>query len=177
MQLQALPRLILLMGVAGSGKTTLGRLLAAKLAYAFVDADDYHDAEAVALMRSGRHLTDAMRDAWIERVQVKLMGLYRAGTSCVLAFSGLRARHRQQLMHLGFDTTAFMLTADTALLERRIAARSDHFMPASQLPHQLGTMEAPQADERIEWIDIQASPENIVSTLAAQLITRGQSPH
>ena len=163
------PRLILLMGVAGSGKTTLGRRLAARLSHTFIDADDFHSQEAVALMRSGAHLTDAMRDEWIERVASELLKHHHEGTSCVLAFSGLRVRHRRRLMNLGFATKAFLLTGDATLLRERITQRADHFMPPSQLTHQLDTLEAPQRDEAIECVDIGAPPEAIVDAIAAQL--------
>ena len=163
------PKLILLMGVAGSGKTTLGKLLAAHLGYTFVDADDFHSADAVARMRGGVPLTDAMRDAWIDRVQLALTDLYRDGRNCVLAFSGLRARHRRQLMRIGFATSAFMLEGSESLLRYRVDRRTDHFMPASQLPDQLHRLEEPQADEHIESIDIRALPRDIVAALAAKL--------
>jgi gluconokinase len=162
------PRLILVMGVAGSGKTTIGERLAKRLAYTFIDADDFHDSEAVALMRSGVPLSDEMRDAWIERVAAALTEHYAEQRSCVLAFSGLRTRHRRRLMQLGFATSAFLLSGSRALLAQRIGGRRDHFMPAAQLPRQLATMEAIQPDEAIEHVDIDAAPDAIAAALAAK---------
>lgn len=157
------------MGVAGSGKTTIGKRLASRLSYEFIDADDFHDSEAIARMRSGVPLTDAMRDAWIGRVAVALGERYQLRQNCVLAFSGLRTRHRRQLTQIGFDTWAFLLTGERTLLAQRIEGRHDHFMPATQLPRQLATMEAVQDDENIEPVDIDAEPDAIVDALAAKL--------
>ncbi|HEY0960962.1 MAG TPA: gluconokinase, GntK/IdnK-type [Pseudomonadales bacterium] len=162
-------RLILVMGVAGSGKTTIGKRLAARLAYTFIDADDFHTSEAVARMRSGVPLSDEMRDEWIERVAAALAEHYRQRTNCVLAFSGLRARHRRRLMQLGFRTSAFLLSGERRLLAQRIAGRHDHFMPARQLPRQLATMEPVQASENIASVDIDAEPDAIVDALVAKL--------
>jgi gluconokinase len=163
------PRLILLMGVAGSGKTTLGKLLAESLGYTFLDADDFHSNEAIARMRSGAPLTDSMRDAWIERLERALMQCFREHANCVLAYSGLRARHRRRLMNLGFATSAFMLEGSDALLTQRLGQRTNHFMPAAQLQDQLESMEAIEADEGITPVDIGALPSDIVAALAARL--------
>ncbi|MDY6984387.1 MAG: gluconokinase, partial [Pseudomonadota bacterium] len=121
------PRLVLVMGVAGSGKTTIGKRLASRLAYEFIDADDFHDSDAIARMRSGVPLSDEMRDAWIERVATALTERHRQRQNCVLAFSGLRMRHRRKLMQLGFGTLAFLLTGERSLLAQRIEGRHDHF--------------------------------------------------
>jgi gluconokinase len=163
------PKLILLMGVAGSGKTTLGRLLAQRLAYVFVDADDFHDAAAIARMRGGAPLADDERDAWVERLARALTQLHDQRTNCVLAFSGLRARHRRRLMGIGFATAAFMLEGSAPLLDERLSHRADHFMPAAQLPDQIATMEAVQPDERIEPLDVAAPPDVLVAALLGKL--------
>jgi carbohydrate kinase (thermoresistant glucokinase family) len=165
------PRLVLLMGVAGSGKTTLGKLLAERLSWTFVDADDFHTDEAIARMRSGITLGDSLRDAWIDRLELALRDLHRQRVNCVVAFSGLRARHRQQLMRIGFVTSAFMLTGSAPLLSQRIGQRADHFMPLSQLQDQLERMEEPQRDEGIERVDIGALPGDIVEALAAKVLS------
>jgi gluconokinase len=164
-----LPRLVLLMGVAGSGKTTLGRLLAARLSCTFVDADAFHSDEAIARMRQGLPLGDELRAAWIERLVLALRELYRRRVDCVVAFSGLRARHRRQLMNIGFATSAFMLTGSAQLLSQRIGQRADHFMAPSQLADQLERMEGPQRDEAIELVDIGVLPEDIIAALAAKV--------
>lgn len=163
------PRLVLVMGVAGSGKTTIGKRLATRLACAFIDADDFHDTASIERMRSGVPLSDAMRDAWIERVAAALAECYRQRQDCVLAFSGLRTRHRRRLMQLGFATSAFLLSGSRALLAQRIGGRRDHFMPATQLPRQLATIEPVQPDEAIETVGIDAEPDAIVDSLVARL--------
>lgn len=163
------PHLVLLMGVAGSGKTTIGELLAARLAYEFIDADDFHDDESVARMRSGVPLGDDLRDAWVERLAAALGEHFRQRKNCVLAFSGLRTRHRRRLMQLGFRISAFLLRGSQRLLTERIEQREGHFMPATQLPRQLATLESVQPDEQIETVDIRAEPEAIVATLLAKL--------
>ena len=157
------------MGVAGSGKTTIGKLLAEHLAYTFIDADDFHSKEAIARMRSGVPLSDEMREAWIERVAAALAERCRQQHDCVLAFSGLRMRHRRRLMQIGFVTHAFLLIGTQPLLAQRIRHRRDHFMPATQLPRQLATMEPVQADENIEAIGIDAEPDAIVALLVEKI--------
>jgi len=164
------PQLIILMGVAGTGKTTLGRRLAERLGYIFLDADDFHSTDAVNRMRGGMPLTDAIRDAWTDRLHAALTTRFAEGTNCVLAFSGLRARNRRSLMQTGFDTRAFMLDGSKTLLTLRLTQRHGHFMPLSQLQNQLESMQPVEADEPIERIDIDASPEDIVTTLQDKAI-------
>ena len=154
------------MGVSGSGKSTLGRRLADSLGYVFIDGDDFHSTEAIECMRSGAPITEAMRDAWVDRLEAELRARYRQRQNTVLVFSGLRTRHRRRLMQLGFTTFAFMLTGTPQLLTQRLAQRARHFMPVSQLPNQLASMEPLQPDEAIETVDVSAAPDAIVAMLA-----------
>jgi gluconokinase len=144
-------------------------MLAQRLGYTFIDADDFHSAEAINHMRNGLPLTPADRDAWVNRLQAMLMHKYQEGTNCVLAFSGLRAKHRRQLMQTGFATSAFMLQGSAKLLTQRLQQRQGHFMPAVQLQNQLQTMQAIEADEQIEPVAITASSENIIETLVHKI--------
>lgn len=132
--------IIAVIGPSGSGKTAVGRALAVHLAWAFVDADDLHDAAARAKMAAGTPLDDVDRAPWLARVRDHLTELQRAGTNVVLACSALRRAYRDVLAAAG-PTTFVLLDADHATLTRRVHARQGHFMPASLVDSQLATLE------------------------------------
>lgn len=132
--------IIAVIGPSGSGKTAVGKALAARLAWAFVDADDLHDAAARATMAAGTPLDDADRAPWLARVRDHLMELQRAGTHVVLACSALRHRYRATLAAAG-PTSFVLLDADRETLAQRVRDRRGHFMPASLLASQLATLE------------------------------------
>jgi gluconokinase len=157
--------LIVLMGVSGSGKTTVGKLLAAQLGWPFYDADDFHPPANVAKMRAGVPLTDADRVPWLDALQRMLSGLAEQGRSAILACSALRQAYRARLSEGLPDVRIVYLRGDRALLERRLAGRSDHYMPAALLQSQLDTLEEPR-DALV--IDVDAPPEAI-----AERIRRG----
>jgi gluconokinase len=133
------PPLAVLMGVAGSGKTTVGRLVAAALRVPFVDGDDFHPAANVLAMHAGVPLDDAARRPWGERLHLELQA--RRATGAVLACSALRTsfRHhlRDGLPHLQF----FLLQVPAAELHRRLVQRQDHFAGPELLPSQLDALQ------------------------------------
>lgn len=133
--------IVIVMGVSGSGKTTVGRLLATQLGWPYVDADDLHPPANVAKLRAGHPLTDADRAPWIDALQLQLKSLRTQPGSAVIAFSGLRAVHRQRLD--APDVRWIWLDPPVKLLAERLASRTDHFMPAALLASQLATMEPP----------------------------------
>jgi gluconokinase len=126
------------MGVAGSGKTTVGRLLAARLGVPFVDADDYHSAIAVAEMRAGRPLDDATRDLWLDRVNEALRAL---SGGFVLACSALKRGYRDTLRAANDGLVFVDLGVSADVLRARLVARRGHFAGADLLPSQLATLE------------------------------------
>jgi gluconokinase len=140
------PGVIVVMGVAGAGKTTVGRALAAALGRAFHDADDFHPAANVARMRAGIPLTDADRAPWLDALRALVARCLTDGTPAVLACSALREAYRTALLPAGVAPTRVrfvFLDVTPTTAERRLAARANHYMPASLLDSQFATLEAP----------------------------------
>jgi gluconokinase len=134
---------IVLMGVAGSGKTTVGRLVAARLGAPFVDADDFHSAEAIAAMHAGHPLDDAQRAPWLRRVRAAVQSAVAEGGdgSVVVACSALRRWYRDVLRDGVPGLTFVDLDVDAATLAQRLATRAGHYAGAELLPSQLATLE------------------------------------
>jgi gluconokinase len=155
--------IVVLMGVSGAGKTTVGRALAAKLGWEFLEADELHPQANIAKMASGVPLTDDDRRPWYERIVAELRRRGAAGTHVVVACSALKQAYRD-LLAQGGDVRFVYLKGDVATLERRLASRKGHFMPASLLASQLATLEEPR----------DAIVVDIVQSVAAQVaaITR-----
>ena len=133
--------LVVLAGVAGTGKTTVGRALAARLGVPFADADDAHPSANVAKMARGAPLTDADRAPWLDALAATLAGWAVSGTGGVLACSALRAAYRARLARAAPGVRFVLLTATPATLRARLAARPDHFFPPALLASQLATLE------------------------------------
>jgi carbohydrate kinase (thermoresistant glucokinase family) len=134
---------IVLMGVAGSGKTTVGRVLAARLGAPFVDADDLHSPEAIAAMHAGHPLDDAERAPWLVRVRAAVQAALPNGGDgpLVLACSALKRSYRDVLRDGVPDLTFVDLDVDPDTLAHRLATRAGHFADADLLPSQLATLE------------------------------------
>lgn len=157
------------MGVSGSGKSTVGRLLADALRWPFHDADDHHSAENVARMRRGEPLSDEDRGPWLDRLAQLLARLAAEGTSAVLACSALRERYRARLTRLlpaGTAVRFVYLKLDPAAAGERVAARSEHFMPAGLVASQFEALEEPV---QAIAVDARLPPERIVQAVRAQL--------
>jgi carbohydrate kinase (thermoresistant glucokinase family) len=135
--------IIVISGVAGVGKTTVGRALAASLGWAFYDADDLHRPEDRERMRLGEGLTDALREPWLERVRTVLVDVSRRGSNAVVACSALKARYRDQLTRDLPGVRFVFLTADATVLRDRLDRRTDHFAGATLLASQLDAVELP----------------------------------
>ncbi len=140
------PRAIVVMGVSGCGKTTVGQALAGSLGWDFEDADDWHPEENVARMRAGQPLTDEDRVPWLER----LNRLLRESERVVLACSALKHGYREKLREGLNDGVGFVyLHAGEELLLARLKDRRGHYMPASLLPSQLEALEVPGPQEAL----------------------------
>jgi gluconokinase len=135
--------IVLIMGIAGCGKTTVGQRLATALGWRFFDADDLHPAASVAKMASGRPLDDADRAPWLARLRQLIDELVAAGTSAVLACSALRQSYRERLLGGCADARLVYLEASRALLARRLHERAHPFFPAALLDSQLAALEEP----------------------------------
>ena len=140
------------MGVSGSGKTTVARALAHRLGCNFAEGDDLHPAENIAKMAAGRPLTDEDRWPWLAAVAEWIAVQADAGQNGVVSCSALRRAYRDRLRRS--DVTFVYLRGDRASIARRLADRTDHFMPAALLDSQFATLEPPTADERHIDVDI-----------------------
>jgi len=158
--------IILLMGVSGSGKTTVGRILAADLGWAFYDADDFHPPANVEKMQRGIPLTDADRAPWLDALHALLASLAGDGRSAVLACSALKQSYRDHLVAGVGGVRVVYLRGSAALLQRRLAARRGHFMPADLLRSQLEALQAP-ADAIA--VDIADPPQAVAADIKRQL--------
>jgi len=134
--------IVLLMGVSGCGKTTVGQALARKLGWRFLDADDFHPEANVAKMARGVALTDDDRWPWFDRIVAEMRRLTALGEHAVVACSALKQAYRDRLA-AGGDVRVVYLKGDAATIEPRLALRRGHFMPASLLPSQFATLEEP----------------------------------
>ena len=138
------PSVILVMGVSGSGKSTIGRALADALGATFLDADAYHSKANVERMKAGHPLDDAARQPWLHRVHAAVLQQSRNGHRVVFACSALKAAYRDILFDGIDDGMTVHLDVDRETLERRLVDRHGHFMPASLLDSQLADLETPE---------------------------------
>jgi gluconokinase len=159
-------RLYVIMGVAGSGKTTIGAALARALATPFLEGDDVHPPANVQRMAQGIPLTDDDRRPWLLAIAQQLRDAHRAGLGLVVTCSALKRSYRDLLRSASGAALQFVhLTGDRDVIAERLAERRGHFMPTSLLDSQLATLEVPAADERAWVCDIRESPEAIVANL------------
>lgn len=166
--------IIVLMGVCGCGKTTIGRQLADRLGWDYIEGDELHPEENVEKMRSGRPLSDEDRWPWLERLSLELCQRQRRQRGVVLSCSALRREYRQRLVTPDVSPLFVYLTAPRELIARRLEARKGHYMPANLLDSQLATLEQPDADEHSLTVSAQGRPEEIVNGLIADLRERSQ---
>ncbi len=176
------PAVMVVMGVSGCGKSTIAAALAAALDAPYLDADDYHPPANVAKMSRGEPLEDADRWPWLQRFGRALnahsthssnthsSNTHASNTRCVGACSALKRSYREALNAAVLRPVLYIhLTGSRQLLSERIGARSGHFMPSTLLDSQLGTLEAPAADEFALTLAISGSPRQIVAAILAQL--------
>jgi carbohydrate kinase (thermoresistant glucokinase family) len=154
--------IVLMMGVAGVGKTTIGEALARALGARFIDADDYHPPENVAKMKAGVPLGDEDRWPWLQR----LNGIVKDERTAVLACSALKESYRRRLAEGVKDFKVVYLHGSAELIRERMKVRRHRYMPAALLDSQLATLEPP-ADAIA--IDVAAAPEDSVAAIVARL--------
>jgi gluconokinase len=155
---------IVVMGVSGAGKSTVGKLIAARLDCPFRDADSFHPPANIEKMSRGAPLTDEDRWPWLHAI-ADWIGEHRAaGTTCVATCSALKRRYRDLITaRQRADVRLIYLTGDFDLIAARLAARKGHFMPPALLRSQFDALEEPRADERAITLSIDATPEEIAA--------------
>lgn len=152
--------IILVMGVAGSGKTTVSALLARELGWLFADADDFHSPANRAKMAAGQPLDDADRAPWLQALRTYIDGCLARDENAVLACSALKARYRETL-RAGRDQVRLVhLYGSPELIRSRIASRESHYMGAGMLDSQLAALEPP--DDALA-LDVAATPAELVA--------------
>jgi len=159
-------RVVIIMGVTGSGKTTIGRLLAAQLGWEFADADDFHRAEAKAKMAAGMGLTDEDRRPWLQSLRQLIVERIGAERPTVLACSALKRSYRDLLEVDRSRQALVYLRGDIELIRERVARRTGHYAGVSLIASQFETLEEP-CDALT--VDIAQSPENIVAAIRTGL--------
>lgn len=158
--------IVIVCGVSGTGKSTIGKMLADALALPFYDADDFHPEANVQKMQSGRPLNDEDRQPWLEDLATQLAN-WEHKKGAVLACSALKATYRETLAaKCAGPIEWIILHGSKALLTERLGARKGHFFEPKLLESQLTTLELPND---VSVVDIQAPPENIVQSIVARL--------
>jgi carbohydrate kinase (thermoresistant glucokinase family) len=163
------PRAIVLAGVSGSGKTTVGRGLAERLGWDYVEADDHHPPENVAKMRRGEPLNDADRAPWLASLRRELDRHLAEGRGVVLSSSALKADYRRALTGGRDEIAVVLLHGPQRVLADRLEQRRDHFFDASMLRSQLDTLELPGPGEAALVIGVEPEPDRIVDRIVREL--------
>ena len=163
------PCALIVMGVAGSGKSTIGETLAGRIGWRFEDGDRFHPASNVAKMSAGVPLTDDDRWPWLQAIADEIDRLCAAGERAVVACSALRRVYRDVLIHGRNDVRLVYLDGSQQLIADRLNRRKGHFMPPDLLASQFKTLEPPERDERPITVPIDASVEAIVDAIVGQL--------
>lgn len=161
--------LVVVMGVSGSGKSTIGTLLARNLKAEFLEGDDLHPPRNIERMASGIALTDSDRRDWLLQIAQQLADARAGRHALVVSCSALKRSYRDMLRTAASQLAFVHLHALRPLLEARLDSRPDHFMPGSLLDSQLQTLEAPSADERAITLDATLPPSQLAAQAASWL--------
>jgi gluconokinase len=161
--------IVIVAGVSGSGKSTVGALLAGRLGWRFADADDFHPAANVAKMRARNPLTDADRWPWLRAIGAWMDARIAAHESAVITCSALKRAYRDLLLGSRPQAQMIFLAVDREVLARRLAARHGHFFPGQLLGTQMDALEPPGPDERVISIVPADEPADTVASIVAVL--------
>jgi gluconokinase len=163
------PCALVVMGVSGSGKSTIGDSLAKRLHWRYEDGDEFHPASNVAKMSAGQPLTDEDRWPWLQAIADEIDRLSASGERAVIACSALKRSYRGILVHGRDDVRIVFRDGTQDLIAERLAARKGHFMPPGLLASQFRTLERPCADERPITVSIDGPVARIVDEIVSQL--------
>ena len=160
--------IIIIFGVSGAGKTTVGKLLARELGWRFIEADDFHPAANIEKMRSGHPLTDEDRWPWLERLRQQIETSLAATENVVLACSALKRTYRDRL-RVGEAVRFVFLRGDYVLVEKQLRSRRGHFMNPALWRSQFDDLEEPRPDENVLTVELRRKPQEIVEEIEAKL--------
>ena len=164
----AMPTVLVVMGVSGSGKTTVAALLAGRLGWDFEDGDDFHPPANVAKMHGGTPLTNEDRWPWLRAIAAWIDAVRASGQHGVVACSALKRAYRDILI-TGPDVRLVYLQGSRALIGQRQAARHNHFMPATLVESQFAALEEPGPDEHPLVVSVEPRPAQIVDVIVQQI--------
>ena len=166
---EEMPCALIVMGVSGSGKSTVADRLAARLGWRFEDGDSFHPPSNVEKMHAGHPLTDEDRWPWLKAIAAEIDRTCKAGEHLVIACSSLKRAYRVVLLNGRTDVRFVFLKGTQELIAGRLAQRKNHFMPPGLLSSQFNTLEPPTADEHPLTVSIDASVESIIDDIVGQL--------
>jgi carbohydrate kinase (thermoresistant glucokinase family) len=165
----ARPSVLVLMGVSGCGKSTVGKLLAQQLGGRYEEGDSFHPESNVEKMRAGHPLTDEDRGPWLEAIATEIDRIRAEGAHIVLGCSALKRRYRDVIAGGRADVRIVYLKGSRELIGERIARRKHHYMPASLLDSQFAALEEPTPDEHAITVSVAPEPEEIVADILSKL--------
>ena len=168
--------IVIVAGVSGSGKSTVGAMLAGRLGWPFADADDFHPTANIQRMRAGIPLTDADRWPWLRALEAWMDERIAGGESAVLGCSALKRSYRDMLLGGRPDVQMVFLDVTPEELARRLAARHGHFFPEKLLGTQLDALDPPQPDEHVISVAEADDPASTVALIIAALWPDGKGP-
>ncbi len=163
------PAVLVIMGVSGSGKTTIAVLLAELLGWELADADDFHSAASLEKMRNGIALTDEDRWPWLYAIAAWIDEVRRTGRRGIVTCSALKRSYRRILIGKRQGVRLVYLKGDRQLIAQRLSKRRGHFMPAALLQSQFDTLEEPGPEENPIIVSVAAQPTAIVERIRAEL--------
>ena len=165
--------IVIVFGVSGAGKTTIGKLLAKRLGWRFLEADDFHPRVNVGKMHNGLPLTDEDRWPWLELLREQIERSLAAKENAVLACSALKRMYRDRL-RVSEDVKFVLLRGDCALVEKQLHSRRGHFMNPDLLRSQFVDLEEPESDEDAITIELGRTPEELVEEIKTKLRLAGK---
>jgi gluconokinase len=159
--------IVLVLGVAGSGKTTVGAMLAGRLGWQYADADDFHPVANVEKMAAGHPLTDEDRWPWLHAMAAWIDVQIAAGQPAVVSCSALKRAYRDVMRRP--EVQMVYLQGSRGLIAARLTSRQGHFFQREMLDSQFATLEEPEPDEGVITVSIEGSPLDVVDRILAQL--------